>query len=113
MPAIPYTIQLYAVTNAPGPYPMTLPAPSQGTTWVIRDVCFYLPSGSGWYPLFGQASLLVGGNQIACTPSWRTLANELYETRDIRQTVTAVSGPVTFNANTPGWNLTVTGYAFS
>lgn len=91
---------------------MTLPAPTQGTTWVIRDVCFFLPSGSGWYPIFGQASLNVGGNQVASTPAFRTLANTLYEIRDLRQTVNAFT-PVQLVANTPGWNLEVTGYAFT
>lgn len=112
MPAVPYTITLYSVTNAFGPFPMTLPAPTQGTIWVIRDVCFYLPSASGWLPVAHQASLLVGGNEVASTPPYRTVMSTLYETRDIRQTV--FSGEVVqFQAGQPGWNLQVTGYAFS
>lgn len=112
MPLATYTIVLYAVTAAGGPFPMPLPAPSQGTDWVIRDVTFYFPSGSGWYPVIGQASLTVGGNQIAATPAFRTIANTLYRVEDVRQAVNAFS-QVAFNANQLGWNLQVTGYAFS
>lgn len=112
MPIPSYTKQLFAVTNASGPFPMALPFPSVGTVWVIRDVCFYFPSGSGWFPLTGQASLTVAGNQVAATPAFATLANTLYETRDIRQTVEGFT-PVQLHANAPGWNLEVTGYAFT
>lgn len=112
MPAVPYTIVLYSVTNASGPFPMFLPNPTQGTVWVIRDVAFYFPSTTGFFPVVAQASLLVGGNQVAATPAYKTLANTLYTTVDIRQTV-AGPGSVALGAGGPGWNLQVTGYAFT
>lgn len=107
-----YTKQLYSVTNSSGPYPMTLPTPSVGAVWVIRDVCFYFPNSGGTLSMTGHATLLVGGNQVASTPAYATIQGVLYEIRDVRQTVEA-STPVTFVASAPGWNLQVTGYAFS
>lgn len=112
MPLATYTIVLYAVTNAGGPFPLTLPAPSQGTSWVIRDVRLFLPATSTWPTVVQQASLLVAGNQVAATPSRATLAGELYSFEDVRQAVNEFS-PVTFMAGNLGWNLQVTGYAFN
>lgn len=107
-----YTIVLYSVFSAAGPFPMVLPPPTQGVSWVIRDVCFYWPSSAGWYPVVSQARLLVNGLQVAATPAFATIANTLYETRDIRQSVPP-SGTVELDGVAQGWNVQVTGYAFS
>lgn len=112
MPTPSYTKILYSVTNSSGPYPMTLPTPSVGTVWVLRDICLYFPPSAGAFSMTGHSSLLVGGNQVASTPIYATIAGVLYETRDVRQTVEA-STAVQLVASAPGWNLQVTGYAFS
>lgn len=56
-----------------------------------------------------QATLLVDGAQIAATPAYETLANKLYEYRDVRQSMLAGSS-FELNASAGGWNVRVTGY---
>lgn len=114
MAATPYTIVLASEDNATGPFPMVLPPPVQGTVWVIRDVTFYFPSSGGWLPAVPQATIAIDGIVVAATPAFRTVADTLYETRDIRQTFEGVS-QLSFNtgASTFGWQFRVTGYAFS
>jgi hypothetical protein len=109
MPAVAYTIVLWELHNMGFPFPHLLPSPPVGFVWVVRDVTIRNATPAGWVPTYSQASLRVDGQALVATPAYRTVGFVLYETRDVRQTITSAQS-VDFNALEAGWDLRVTGY---
>jgi hypothetical protein len=109
MAATAFTVVLFELHNIGFPFPRVLPSPPAGFVWVVRDVLMRFPTVSGWPTAVAQATLRVDGQALAATPAYRTTGNLLYETRDLRQTVTSASA-LDFNALQAGWDLRATGY---
>lgn len=109
MPTSAYTLELWALFNATGPYPIIGPSPPAGFIWVVRDVVFQFPLGSGYWPIEGHATLSIGGFPIAGTPIGRSFANRVFRYGDLRQTV-GQDDIMEFTAASDGWNMRVAGY---
>lgn len=109
MPTSAYTLELWALSNATGPYPIIGPSPPAGFIWVVRDVTFQFPLGSGYWPIEGEATLSISGFPIAATPPGRSFANRVFGYRELRQTV-GTDDLLEFTAGSDGWTMRVTGY---
>lgn len=112
MVATAYTIVLWELRNVGFPFPSPLPSPPAGFLWVIRDVTIRYANPGGWLTRPFQASVLVDGQVLVATPAYRTLMSELYEFRNVRQTVNTFN-TLQFNALQAGWDTRATGYQLS